>query len=719
MQDLAPEPRKIRAARLSVHSIKPTGHVEPAHWMSPLCRKAVEVNDVLRDEDFQQEYVLPLGGVLRGFRLAERNKNVTQGLFPVAFLILFILAFTTLFPAKETFEVNDSIFQEIVTDSIAMEKYGSPRSFMQVASWEEFWDWADTILFEKAYNASGMVGPVFTIARYNRVLTPVRFRQVRVKENQCGFSSDGHALSRPCWGGYSRSSRTSLSSFVDTTQLNITGSRYISGGLSTLVSDFEDGHNYGDSGHVVDLELDFNRAYEKLTAMSTKRWTDEYTRAVSVEINTYNPNHDLASVLRLIMDQTEGGKLVPSVEVCSCKLDPYSGGNITAAIFQCIMFLVYLKYVADKLLDVYRDGLLVHFKRVYNLGELIYLVMFAMMNIAWADFFLDGSKDTFDRRDATEFQDLLSLCRKSRLTAQLAAITLLWSFVHAFKHFQAYRSLALTWEVLAHSTQDVIPFMLMLGLAAGAFGLAGHWAFGPRLYDFHTWSASTILLIRTIVNGLSASQRQHGRGELYNQMKEAQPVFAPMWASVWIVLCTLIFFNMFIAIITNSFIFVSQRNRSLAELEERYPMPSWYLYVRAKLSWFHWLWREPEMREQIDEFADQIATWEDLFKGVSRLKLRQTIYELVSKGSHEFHVTDAQCLFPHAKQGHSWRKAISWMLEVSDKTGLKMVRHKHKHSTTFQIQILTDKVSKLEEEAIGLTMQLRPSVPERLMPEPI
>mmetsp|Transcript_27230 Transcript_27230/g.63447 ORF Transcript_27230/g.63447 Transcript_27230/m.63447 type:complete len:729 (-) Transcript_27230:52-2238(-) len=720
-------PPNFSVRRLSYHNNEHpnvNAQHQPAQWMSPLCQRAVQVNEVLQPEDFQQEYVLPLGGVLRGFRLVDRNKTILHGFAPISFVVLYMIVFGLLFPAAEMFEVHNSMFEELATESIHASHYQSQRTFMDITDWSEYWHWTRTVLFPKAFaccasngqplNATHGAHSSFTLAKYNRLISPVRFRQVREQENQCAFPMEDHALSRPCWEG-AASPLSSWTGSISSEQTNFPGSRYISGGLSTLASDFEDGHNFGDGGHVVDLDLDETIASDKLTAMADLRWTDEWTRVIAVDVNTYNPNLDLATTMRLMVDQTQGGQLVPSIEVCSCKLDPYSGlAGMVRAVLEVLMVLLYLGYVLNKLRLLWFEGPVTHLKQVYNFFELIYLIMFLFVILSWMDFILDD-KAPFQRRDASEFHDLVALCRKSQTTARLAAFTLLWSFVHAFKHVQIYRNLALTWEVLAHSMRDTIPFFLMLCLAAGAFGLAGYWAFGPRVYDFHTWSASTVLLIRTIISGLSVSQRQHGRGELYAQMKEAQPVFAPMWACLWIVLCTLIFFNMFIAIITNSFIFVSQRNRYLAALEEKYPIPSPLLLWQSKIPCCV---RDPEKRSHIDELNAEIAIWDSLFQGFSRDLVRRKLYDLASRGSAEFSVSDAVALFP-AQQVPAWRNAIAWMVDVSDRTGLRMARHKHKHSTNFQIELLIDKVAKLEEEALGLTVQLKDAVPRRLQPSPI
>jgi len=223
----------------------------------------------------------------------------------------------------------------LVSEAIDPANTNFLKDFHMIANYGDFWAWSETVLYENVfkccyYNDEGFgsrYGPAneFQVAKYNRLITPIRFRQIRTKVDRCAVPRVAHDLSRPCWNYWvsSQEDKNDIWSYNPTRSSS--GSQFVTG-MSMLVGDEDDGQIYGDSGHVVDLPLNAGEAAERIRGMIHERWTDEWTRALAIDLNTYNPNHDMATAFRFRIDIVPGGHFFPRVDAKTCRLHPYSSG---------------------------------------------------------------------------------------------------------------------------------------------------------------------------------------------------------------------------------------------------------------------------------------------------------------------------------------------------------------------------------------------------------
>jgi hypothetical protein len=663
---------------------------------------------------YQEEFVLPVGGIILGYKKAQRDTILKECFLYTFFVMAFLTITMMVRPVHTTFTIQTAMQTNMGLESISPSTINFNKDFYGIANYGDFWLWVQTVLYDKAYECcyynkdsfDSRYGDMnnFVIAKYNRLLTPIRFRQVRSAMDLCSIPSTNHQLARPCWPQHGGDAEETTDIFGVSRLGSSSGSQYIEE-LSGHSGDNDDGEEggYGTSAHVVDLDLDAGKALEKVNGMIKERWTDEWTRAVAIDMNTYNPNFDIATVFRFKLDIVLGGLIVPKVEVKSCRLNPYTSSMDYFRAFVESLFGVLLFYhLYQEFKEYRRDGIKVYFSNGWNVVELANLIIFLVIMLNWMAYVFQD-RSAFKLRNVHEFQDLYSHCSQFTMTANLAACNAVWCFVKLFKYLQFYTRFLLIWDVLAHSMSHIIPFAAVMMLIFFAFSFSGFWLFGARVYEFHTWSMTLLFLLRSILEGLVATRRGV-QVDLYRPMKAASPGAAPLWAGAWVIMSNLILLNMFIAILTDSYVYIQQRTKQQDEAERAFMMPAWMLYFRSKVSC---LWKDPDMKEKVLNMKMEEQRIRDHLDAIDSVKLWSVTLDNIADGKFDLEVAELMQFFPHSDEFESYRLTVAWMKQFCEYAGIRMRRTDQEPATIQEIKFLTSKVGLLEEEILGFVSQLQ------------
>mmetsp|Transcript_64322 Transcript_64322/g.199158 ORF Transcript_64322/g.199158 Transcript_64322/m.199158 type:complete len:827 (+) Transcript_64322:26-2506(+) len=200
----------------------------------------VATSGCVLETDFEgQQIEAPLGSMLALVTQVQRERLCASFLCYSAFCILFVVIVTLGRPMGLFFEVQRSLHQELVAKVIPSHA-SVGTTFEGVSDWDAFWAWVDEVLVDEVFAENRSALPSrpleaysrFTVGKYNRVITAVRFQQVRAKPSlpecprlsdgshpttyqmactadqslghteSCGTSVDSHQLARPCWGPF-------------------------------------------------------------------------------------------------------------------------------------------------------------------------------------------------------------------------------------------------------------------------------------------------------------------------------------------------------------------------------------------------------------------------------------------------------------------------------------------------------------------------------------
>merc|ERR1719316_1873500 len=189
---------------------------------------------------------------------------------------------------------------------------------------------------------------------------------------------------------------------------------------------------------------------------------------------------------------------------------------------------------------------------------------------------------------------------------------------------------------------SVLPFVIVSCLIFFAFSFSGYWLFGARVYEFHTWPMALNFLLRSIIEGL-VKVKKGVQIDLYKPMKEASPGAAPVWAIGWVIMSNLILLNMFIAILTDSYVYIQQRTKQQDEAERAFLMPAWLLYFRSKVSC---LWKDPDMKEKVMNMKHEESKIREHLETIDKVKFWQFTLDSIAAGKYDLEVSDMMQFFP-------------------------------------------------------------------------
>merc|ERR1719321_753190 len=202
--------------------------------------------------------------------------------------------------------------------------------------------------------------------------------------------------------------------------------------------------------------------------------------------------------------------------------------------------------------------------------------------------------------------------------------------------------------------KSIIPFVVVILLIFFAFSFSGYWLFGARVDDFHTWAITLNFLFQSVVEGLVKTKRGV-QIDMYGPMKEASPGTATVWAIGWVIMSNLILLNMFIAIITDSYIYIQQRTKQQTEAERAFLMPEWLLYFRSKVPC---LWKDPDMKEKVMNMKNEEAKLRKHLASIDQVKLWQFTLDSIAECNFDLDVGEMMQFFPHRDEFESYKMTV-------------------------------------------------------------
>jgi hypothetical protein len=421
---------------------------------SAKARKKEQVNGG-GDDGEMPECVLPLGGVVAAYKRSRQDPYFNQFILYAIFISCFATIVTMVRPTFDIFSVQRTMIAELVDAPIAPSTKPFKTTFLDIENFDDYWLWVRTVLYEKTFSRTDFAGrPLveehgpnneWRIGLYNRLIGPIRFRQVRTKEGSCDFP-ETHVFSRPCWGPFSAAAADSRSLEPAAGMEAASGTVYATG-LSDFSGHDDDGGYYGGMGHVVDLPLDDGETLKRITGMQMERWTDEATRAIAIDINTYNANTDISTVTRLSIDVVPGGRIYPTVSQSSCRLSPYNmpGDQIRFGV-ECVFLGLLFYYICVEIQELYT--LRWKYFDFWNAVECANLGLYVVIVSGWVELML-RDRSVFMKRDYTTFHDLYAITGQFERSTRYCAFNIVWSFIRFFKYMQLNPRFAILWEVMS------------------------------------------------------------------------------------------------------------------------------------------------------------------------------------------------------------------------------------------------------------------------------
>ncbi|DAZ98203.1 TPA: hypothetical protein N0F65_005335 [Lagenidium giganteum] len=416
----------------------------------------------------------------------------------------------------------------------------------------------------------------------------VRFRQVRVREEQCKVYN---GWSVPCYPNYD----TSVEQmdpieghdgrvYTWSDDLGLLEPR-----LHTLLETFATTHDYGNGGYTVDL------CAVNVDDLQEDDWLSVSTRAFSIDFILMNPvtriftigshvftmspsghmkHYPQSANLRVVgLEENElfpsatdtqqsiwvdfmpkpddnsllgqlAGMLETAIDVVSA---PYRSMD-NRVVLWCALVIFFITYAMGEFSEMSTMGAGTYLKSdMWNVFELMHLVVLFLVLTCMARYYFASqafgkhlvlimSGREVDELDHSDVHDLLYTFQQ---LSDLASLTSAISLLKIFKFLRMNSTLNLLWRVLGMAMRDLMGFLVIFNLIFLGYSTMGSFAFGFALEEFSTISKSYATCFHMLAGEMD-----------YPRLRQANPRLAPVFIVTFIVLVFQILVNMFVAILS-------------------------------------------------------------------------------------------------------------------------------------------------------------------------
>lgn len=484
-----------------------------------------------------------------------KRRQFYQELVVYMFFLLIFFSLLGWLPVQDSYQQNDVVGYLTCREEgvCELKKYGDVYDFATTLS--------DQLCLRKDVTAQWMrVGGV-------------RFRQVRVKEEQCMIHNGWH---ESCYPFYTEDveEKEPIKGQDGREYLwhDDLGALQV-GSYPTMLSSLE---SYGTGGFAVDL---CNASVDEL---QEDEWLSVSTRAFSMEFTLINPVTRVFTIgwhvftinpsghmkhfphsahLRVVgleelllweeMKQTIH-ESAPSSASLWYKIRRIMGLLVNAfdkrILLWIALVLFFGTYCIGELSEMSTIGVRPYLQSdMWNVFELFHLTILASILVCMVQFYrnstafsahlgllVDGK--SIDTIDQSSVQDLLQSFQKLSDLASLASAI---SLLKVFKFLRMNSTLNLLWRVLGMAMRDLMGFLVIFNLIFLGYSTMGSYAFGYALEEFSTISTSYGTCFHMLAGEMD-----------YPRLRQANPRLAPVFIVTFIILVFQILVNMFVAILS-------------------------------------------------------------------------------------------------------------------------------------------------------------------------
>ena len=432
--------------------------------------------------------------------------------------------------------------QDFADDSLITQ---GEKNFDAVSMTDEIWIYLEQILVPVLFNKD-------TVAGHNILLGGLRFRQLRVKREDCLHKQNLFLDCYPKWS----------SNNEDKTSFTILEKTYK---WTTTLQNHEQNNWYGTvdqypgSGFVIDFSKNKTEILESISIFKNSDFINKQTRILFIDTALYNPNLDVHTLIRLSFELPHTGGIQPHSEIKTWRLNRYGGtrGNIVF-VFEIIL-LVLISIITCK--EIYNiisywnipenknSSYICRFFKCFkfyfgdnrfNIIDLINLAFFwTTINLRIYEVHYDTSIDMYS---ITKYVSLRHIQYLFQLETQIQMVNgfLLW--IKMFKYLTFSKRIRFLFNMFQNTATDLIIFMIVLFIFILAFATTAFLSFSSDVEEFRSLNSSILNLVRYSVTDMDLEK-----------LSDSSLVVGPIFFVLWSILMILILANVFIAIMCDAY----------------------------------------------------------------------------------------------------------------------------------------------------------------------
>jgi Ca2+-binding EF-hand superfamily protein len=427
----------------------------------------------------------------------------------------------------------------------------------------QFYSWLEGPFLSRV-NTPELGSPPRYLQGYNRIIGPVRLRQLRVMPGTCTIPDMFVGTVDECYAPYALftyprvEARETFGPESDPEKWQYQSSEELDGMVS-----FGRFSSYGGGGYVVDLPINETLAAAAIADLRQSDWIDRATRAVFVDLSCFNANTESFLSVRLLFEFLPTGGIMPYPTLRVLRPAMYnSSSDILRAFFE-LAFVVYtLFYIVQESREVRsswrQKRLQMYIADKWNILDWsVALLSFAVILLR---VYVFTYTVTIRRRiegmgESEEYINLHPLMFQLQQVQNLNSLSALLLFLKVFKFLAIVPQMNILFGTLSVAGLELLLFSLLFCIVILGFAMSFFMAFGLDVHGYRSISASLISLFQFVLGIFD-----------YEKLYKSNRILAPALFGAFAILVILILMNIFLAIINDGFAVVSERQKQAHSL---------------------------------------------------------------------------------------------------------------------------------------------------------
>lgn len=483
----------------------------------------------------------------RALKKYNRNNYYLQLFLYIIFLGIYCGLNLTLKNTHYAYEQNNAIYNWLIDEEFVTTlnngEFDGPvfkRTFKDIGNYEEFWQFMEGPLYggvyvDKWYNGDEYENNhLFSLLQYNKVVGSIQLRQVRVKDKSCKISRYDNSEDKICFGFYNKENR-----YTD-----LFNNKKFNENLSLWPGNPSFYNNYERDGFIEYLPLNKTLANEKIKSLKKNKWLDRSTRAISINMNVFNKNTKLITIVRLQIEFLISGKVDSTYKLFTIPSDIYKNNFELRLTFEILFIILLAYYIFIEFKEMKHDqSIIMYFLNLWNIVECTNLILY-VFTIGSYIYWISLEKTQFYKNviNKNKYIDIYDIAVWYNYINIMSAVNCCFGFIKIFKFLQMSKRMTILWDTLKYAMFDIIAMFLVFMLIVTGYAFMGHLVFGPSNNDFHSLTSSLSVLLRSLLGDFN-----------YTIISKTNPMFAPLFYSSYVFIVVLVILNMFIAVVSDYF----------------------------------------------------------------------------------------------------------------------------------------------------------------------
>ncbi|CAF1047678.1 unnamed protein product [Adineta ricciae] len=435
-----------------------------------------------------------------------------------------VLIVAVLMQSTESFLITNTFEYHLIQKRFAVKTLLTERNvqhnvyminFNQIATIQDIWQFMNETLAEVFLRVQQQPsGPNSTLIHWVLdhflLIGVVRMRQVRVKPEKCYIPKSYSDEIADCYPAYSPDKKDTDPfgpiTLSDSTEINLKQPwRFMSKDKTGMGSHTGQHGKYDGSGYIADL-AQYDRTYRRFTKdvneLERFHWLDKATRALFIDIITYNPSVNLFSYIKLVFEMPLTGGIFPSHKIENFQLFRYVGSKkyvlitceATIVLFTIIFLLVEILTMIKLKLKIFLS-----FWNWIDMILLIISILLIIVNIYRLILINSTLTSQLSIYLVTFDTTIVKLLRLHNLFDTLSILLASISIIRILKYCDFAVMLIRIKATIQRCLGDLIGFLVMFVAIMIAYAQFGNLVLGQQAPAFSTVGKAFVALFRTVL----------------------------------------------------------------------------------------------------------------------------------------------------------------------------------------------------------------------------